>query len=346
LQVGVTGSIREHQITYFGVPMTNPAETLHDAAHILTTAQRVLEMEAAAILDMAATLPADFVATVMLILNARGRVIVSGMGKSGHIARKISATLASTGTPSHFVHPAEASHGDLGMIMPEDVCILISNSGETSELGDIIAHTRRFAIPLVAISGRPGSTLMTAADYELLLPAAPEACIIGMAPTTSTTLTLALGDALAIALMEQRGFVKEQFRNYHPGGRLGAQLATVGQLMHAGDLPIVTMDTPMGNTLLEMTNRGFGIASVVSETGALIGVISDGDLRRNMHDLMSRTAGTVASHNPKTVPPTMLAAEAMRVMNQSKVTTLVVVDAENHPVGILRIHDCLRAGVA
>ncbi|OWU82258.1 D-arabinose 5-phosphate [Oceanicola sp. 22II-s10i] len=309
-------------------------------------AQRVLQIESDAIRALAAAIPEDFSRVIDVILASRGRVILSGIGKSGHIARKISSTLASTGTPSFFVHAAEASHGDLGMVTADDVCILISNSGETSELGDIIAHTRRFAIPMAAISSRPDSTLMRAADYRLPLPPAPEACLIGMAPTTSTVLTMALGDALAVALMEQRGFVREQFRTLHPGGKLGAQLATVGQLMHgAGEIPIVSPDTSMGDTLLSMTTRGFGIACVV-EDGRLMGVISDGDLRRAMDGLMDKTAGQVATRTPKVVPPEMLAAEAMRVMNQGKVTTLVVTDAQEAPVGILRIHDCLRAGVA
>lgn len=322
--------------------ISTPDRDLIEAA-----AARVLEIEGDAVLQMAKALPADFAAAVSLLLGSKGRVIVSGMGKSGHIARKISATFASTGTPSHFVHPAEASHGDLGMVTPEDVCILISNSGETSELGDLIAHTRRFSIPMIGISGRPDSTLMEAADLQLLLPPAPEACIIGMAPTTSTTLTLAIGDALAVALMERRGFVKEQFRTFHPGGKLGAQLATVGQLMHgAAETPVVGVATPMGDTLLEMTNKGFGIACVVDDDGVLVGVISDGDLRRKMQDLMSHTAGEVATRGPKTVPANMLAVEAVGLMNQTKVTTLVVVDEKSCPIGVLRIHDCLRAGVA
>lgn len=312
----------------------------------LEAAAAVLRTEGAAVTRFAAELPGDFLAVVETILNCEGRVIIAGVGKSGHIGRKISATLASTGTPSLFVHPTEASHGDLGMVMQSDVCILISNSGETSELGDLISHTRRFSIPLIAICSRAGSTLMRAADLKLQLPDAPEACPIGMAPTTSTTLTLALGDALAVALMEERGFVAENFRTFHPGGKLGAKLALVHQLMHPHDeTPIVRADQPMSETLIEMTEKGFGIACVV-ENGVLAGVISDGDLRRNMADLMSRNAGEVATHDPKTVPPTMLAAEALRIMNENKVTAVVVVDEAKTPIGLLRIHDCLRAGVA
>lgn len=310
------------------------------------TAARVLRIEGRAVLNMADAVPPDFDAAVALILGARGRVIVSGMGKSGHIARKISSTLASTGTPSHFVHPAEASHGDLGMVMVDDICVMLSNSGETSELADLIAHTKRFAIPLIAICARRSSTLMDAADLRLLLPPEPEACIIGMAPTTSTTLALALGDALAVAVMEQRGFVQEQFRTFHPGGKLGAQLATVRQLMHGAEAtPLVTPATPMGETLLAMTNKGFGIACLV-EDDRLVGVISDGDLRRNMDGLMGKSAGEVATSTPRTVSPDLLAVEAMRIMDENKITALVVVDAQNRPVGILRIHDILRAGVA
>ncbi|MEL6584472.1 MAG: KpsF/GutQ family sugar-phosphate isomerase [Pseudomonadota bacterium] len=312
---------------------------------ILETAQTVLKIEGEAVLRMASALPEDFVPAVELILNSAGRVIVSGMGKSGHIARKISATMASTGTPSYFVHPAEASHGDLGMVTPDDVCILISNSGETTELGDMISHCARFEIPLIGISRNLDSTLMRASDLKLLLPAEPEACVIGMAPTTSTTLTLALGDALSVALMDQRGFVSENFRTFHPGGKLGSQLLTVAQIMHAADeTPIVAARTPMSDTLIEMTEKGFGIACVV-EDGALLGVVSDGDIRRNIATLMELDAGTVATPNPVTVPSDMLAAEAVRVMNTAKITAAVVTDATGAPVGLLRLHDCLRAGV-
>ena len=215
--------------------------------------------------------PADFAGAVEAILQTKGRVIVSGVGKSGHIGNKIAATLASTGTPASFVHATEASHGDLGMVTAADFCLLISNSGETSELRDIVAHTRRFGIPMAAISSKPNSTLMQAADYKLTLTQAPEACSIGMAPTTSTTLTLALGDALAVALMERRDFQPEDFKVFHPGGKLGAQMATVAQLMHRGDaLPIVDHKTPMQDALITMTSKGFGIAVVIQE-GALLG---------------------------------------------------------------------------
>jgi len=312
----------------------------------IETARRVLRIEAAALEQMASELPDDFSAVVDAILQTTGRVIVSGVGKSGHIGNKIAATLASTGTPASFVHATEASHGDLGMVTAADFCLLISNSGETAELRDIVAHTRRFSIPMAAISSKPDSTLMRAADYKLGLPNAPEACHIGMAPTTSTTLTLALGDALAVALMERRNFRPDDFRVFHPGGKLGAQMATVAQLMHSGDeLPVVDANMPMQDALITMTAKGFGIAAVCRD-GRLTGVISDGDLRRHMHHLMEKQAGDIASENPVTVSADQFAAEALNIMNTRKISVLMVVDAENMPIGILHIHDLLRAGVA
>jgi len=320
--------------------------TEDQTAAIRATAARVLTTEGQAVTALAEALPEDFAPAVEAILATKGRVILSGIGKSGHIARKISSTFASTGTPSAFVHPSEASHGDLGMVMPGDLTILISNSGETAELKDIIAHVARFGIPMVGISGRADSTLMQAADYRLVLPAAPEACVIGMAPTTSTTLTLALGDALAVATMERRGFLPEQFRTFHPGGKLGAQLSKVAQLMHGGDaLPLVADDTPMPDALIVMSEKSFGIAGVVSE-GRLVGVISDGDLRRNMARLLEHTAGEVATRHPRVVAADDLAAEAMAVMSGNRITALFVVDEGMRPIGLLHIHDCLRAGLA
>lgn len=313
---------------------------------IAAAAARVLRTEGAAVLAMADALPDGFAAAVRLVLATAGRVVVSGMGKSGHVARKIAATLASTGTPALFVHPAEASHGDLGMVTPGDCCILLSNSGETAELRDLIAHCARFAIPMVALSRVAGSTLMRAAQVPLLLPDAPEACGFGMAPTTSTTLQLALGDALALAVMEARRFRPDQFRSYHPGGKLGAQLSEVHQIMHRGEaVPVVPRGLPMADVLLVMTAKGFGIAGLVDDAGLLVGVISDGDLRRNMDGLMGRTAAQVANRAPVTVAPEMLAAEALRVMNQRKIGALFVVE-QGRPVGVLHVHDLLRAGVA
>jgi len=317
----------------------------HPVRTVVETWRWILQTEADALSLLAGSMPADFERFVATVLKLKGRVIVSGIGKSGHIGRKISATLASTGTPSFFVHSTEASHGDLGMLTPDDICLLISNSGETAELRDIVAHTRRFAIPMAAISSRPESTLMKAADFRLTLPHAPEACPIGMAPTTSTTMTVAVGDALAVALMEQRNFLPEDFRVFHPGGNLGARMATVGQLMHSGEeLPLVNGDTAMGETLLVMNAKGFGTAGVMQD-GMLAGVISDGDLRRKMDKLMTHTAGEVASANPKTVPPGMLAEQALAIMNGRKITALFVLDDDGKPVGILHIHDLLRTGI-
>ena len=318
-----------------------------DFEKTLNTGRQVLRTEANALLLLADNLAQNFVEAVDLIYNSTGRVILSGMGKSGHVARKIAATLASTGTPAYFVHPAEASHGDLGMITANDICLVLSNSGETPELSDIIAHTRRFGIPMIGIAGRPDSTLLKSADIALLLPNAPEACMIGMAPTTSTTATLALGDAIAVAVMERRDFRKENFRTFHPGGKLGAQLLKVGALMHSDEeLPLVSETTSIGEAILTMTAKTFGVAGLVDNDGALIGIITDGDLRRNLIGLMEKTAGDVAYRQPRHVSSDMLAAEALGMMNQNKINCLFVTDAAKKPIGLLRIHDCLRAGIA
>lgn len=316
-------------------------------AAFIDSGRRVLQVEASAVAQMAETLDGSFARAVTMMMDTRGRIIVSGMGKSGHIARKIAATFASTGTPAMFVHPAEASHGDMGMITVHDLVLLLSNSGETPELADLIAYTRRMGIPMIGIASNAGSTLVRKADHAIVLPAAVEACPNGLAPTTSTTLTLALGDALAVAMMEQRSFTPENFREFHPGGKLGALVSSVADLMHPrSELPLVSPDSPMSDALLEISSRGFGVAGVVNETGALIGVITDGDLRRNMADLMSRTAGQVMTAGPKTVRPEMLATEALARMNRDKITTVFVVsEGETAPLGILHIHDCLRAGL-
>ena len=327
--------------------MTDPLPEI-DADGILAIGRRVIGTEAAALTLLADSLGAAFVRSVDLLLAVRGRVIVSGMGKSGHIARKIAATLASTGAPSFFVHPAEASHGDLGMITPADVVMLLSNSGETAELADLIAYTRRFAIPLIGVAGRADSTLLRAADVALVLPAAPEACAVGLAPTTSTTMTLALGDALAVTLMERRQFTPEQFRGFHPGGKLGARLATVGQLMHGGaDVPVIEPGASMGDALLVMSGKGFGVVGVLDAAGDLAGIVTDGDLRRNLDGLLGKRVDEVMTRNPRTIPSTALASEALGVMNGAKITSLFVTgpDAPRRPVGILHVHDCLRAGV-
>ena len=312
----------------------------------LATGRRVIAREAEALTLLGDSLGDSFGRAVELILAAKGRVIVSGMGKSGHIARKIAATLASTGTPAHFVHPAEASHGDLGMVTTGDVALVLSNSGETSELADIVAHTRRFSIPLIGVAGRDGSTLLRASDVAILLPPAPEACETGIVPTTSTTMTLALGDALAIALMEHRAFTPEHFRMFHPGGKLGAKLLKVRDLMHA-ELPLIKHDRPMGEALLEISRKGFGVVGVTDDAGLLAGIVTDGDLRRHMEGLLALTAGQVMTRAPRTVAPDALAETAVALMNDRKITCLFVVDpAQPGQVrGILHIHDCLRAGV-
>ena len=313
----------------------------------LDTARRVIALEAEGLAALAGTLDGSFARAVELILAAQGRVIVSGMGKSGHVGRKIAATLASTGTPAQFVHPAEASHGDLGMITPLDVVLVLSNSGETPELSDIIAYTRRFRIPMIGIASRADSTLLRQSDVAIVLPPAAEACGNGIVPTTSTTMTLALGDALAVALMEHRRFTPEHFRTFHPGGRLGARRAKVGDLMHRGEaLPLVALDAPMGEVLLTITAKGFGVAGVVDGTGRLAGIVTDGDLRRHLDGLMGMTAGQVMTANPRTIAAGALAEQAVAEMNARKITCLFVPDAAGRPEGILHIHDCLRAGVA
>lgn len=309
----------------------------------LDTARRVIRTEAQALELLADHLGDEFQQAVDLILGASGRVIVSGMGKSGHIARKIAATLASTGTPAQFVHPAEASHGDLGMVTRADVALVLSNSGETPELADLIAHTRRFTIPMIGVASRPGSTLLRQSDVALLLPPAEEACGSGIVPTTSTTMTLALGDALAVALMEHREFTAEHFRTFHPGGKLGARLAKVGDLMH-DDVPLVSEDTPMTEALLEISQKSYGVTGVTDADGRLIGIITDGDLRRHMDGLLGRRAAEVMTSGPKVIAPDALAEAALAEMQSRKITSLFVV-AGDKPAGILHIHDCLRAGL-
>ena len=313
----------------------------------LATARRVITQEAAALTLLSGSLGDTFAQAVELILAAKGRVIVSGMGKSGHIARKIASTLASTGTPAQFVHPAEASHGDLGMVTEGDVALVLSNSGETPELADIIAHTRRFNIPLIGVASRPGSSLIRQCDVAILLPDAPEACGTGIVPTTSTTMTLALGDALAIALMEHREFTPEHFRMFHPGGKLGAKLLKVRDLMHT-NLPLTRDTSPMSEALLSISRSGFGVTGVTDASGALTGIVTDGDLRRHMDGLLGLTAGAVMTRNPKTVAPDALAEKALAIMNDRKITCLFVVDpgVSSTAIGILHIHDLLRAGVA
>ena len=317
-------------------------------AEAVATARRVLGIERDALGVLADSLGPAFADAVDLMERVAGRIVVSGMGKSGHVGRKIAATLASTGTPAQFVHPAEASHGDLGMVTARDAALVLSNSGETKELADIVAHTRRFSIPLVGVAGRAGSSLLRAADIALVLPGAPEACAVGLAPTTSTTMAMALGDALAVALMERRDFTVERFRAFHPGGKLGAQLVTVADIMtpRAG-LPLVPEAAPMSEALIAMTERGFGVAGTTDAQGRLTGIITDGDLRRNMDGLLSRRAGEVATYKPQTIAPDRLAQEALARMNDRKITCLFVADRAlpAPPLGLVHVHDCLRAGV-
>lgn len=313
----------------------------------VTAAKKVLKTEADALVKLQDDLPIDFSDLVKLILKLTGRVIVSGVGKSGHIGSKIAATLASTGTPAYFVHATEASHGDLGMITAQDLCLLISNSGETIEMFDILTHARRFGIPVATMSSNCESTLVKTADFKLCLPMAEEACPIGMAPTTSTTMMLALGDALAVALMEAKSFNAENFKVFHPGGKLGAKLMTVGQLMHKNDtMPLVKTETSMKETLLTMSSKGFGIAAIVDEIGCLVGVITDGDLRRHIDDLLGKNAGEIASLSPITVAEETFVVDALNLMQDRKISVLIVTSADSRPVGIIHIQDLLRVGVA
>ena len=306
----------------------------------------VVGTELAGLRELQSALPGDLDRAVSAILATSGRVIVTGVGKSGHVARKLAATLASTGTPAQFIHPVEAGHGDLGMVTPSDLCLALSNSGETGELSDVIAYCARFGVPLIGMTSNASSTLAAASDYCLALPDATEACAVGMAPTTSTTIAMVMGDALAVCLMHAREFGAEQFREFHPGGTLGARLLTVGALMHQGDaLPVVGPEASMGETLITMTSKSLGIAIVVTE-GRLEGVITDGDLRRNLTDLLQRRAGEISTEGPLTVTPEILASEAVRIMNKNAITVLCVTDSQDQLVGVLHLHDCLREGVA
>ena len=310
----------------------------------------MLNTEAGGLVSLAGSLGDDFGRAIDRLAAATGRVVVSGMGKSGLVSRKIAATLASTGTPALFVHPAEASHGDLGMIVAGDAVLALSNSGETAELADLVAHSRRFALPLVAITARSASTLARSADVALILPHAAEACPMGLAPTTSTTMQMALGDAIAVALLTRRGFTAADFRDIHPGGRLGARLRRVRDLMHSGDeMPLASPDMPMATALVRMTEKRFGCLGVIGDDGILCGIITDGDLRRSMGpDLLSRSVEQVMTGSPRTIGPNALAVEALHAMNahERPVTTLFVVDPAGRPLGILHVHDLLRMGLA
>jgi arabinose-5-phosphate isomerase len=314
----------------------------------LEVAHRVIRAEICGLEALAEALDDSFETAVGSCAKVRGRIIVTGVGKSGHVGRKIAATLASTGTPAQFVHPVEASHGDLGMIASEDAILALSNSGETSELADIVAYSRRFEIPLIAITGGARSTLARAADTVLLLPSAPEACPMGLAPTTSTTMMITLGDALALALLEHRGFSPVDFQLFHPGGRLGRRLLRVRDIMHSGDeIPLVSPATRMSEAVLVMTAKSFGCVGVGDPEGRLIGVITDGDLRRHMDEaLLARTVAEVMHRSPKTITAAALAADALGMMNRFAITSLFVCDEDDRPIGFLHMHDCLRVGVA
>jgi arabinose-5-phosphate isomerase len=314
----------------------------------LDVARRVIRAEIYGLEGLAEALDDRFEDAVGACTTVKGRIIVTGIGKSGHVGRKIAATLASTGTPAQFVHPVEASHGDLGMIGSDDAILALSNSGETSELADIVAYSRRFEIPLIAITGGARSTLAEAADIVLLLPSAAEACPMGLAPTTSATMMMTLGDALAIALLERKGFSSADFRVFHPGGRLGRRLLRVRDIMHTGDeIPLVSLSVCMSDAILVMTAKSFGCVGICDSGGRLIGVITDGDLRRHMGgSLLERTAAEVMHRYPKTIAAAALAADALGLMNRCAITSLFVSEEDGRPIGFLHMHDCLRAGVA
>jgi arabinose-5-phosphate isomerase len=317
----------------------------------IASALRTLDTDREGVAGLAAAmcdgLGASFVAAVETIRGARGRVIVTGIGKSGHVGRKIAATLASTGTPAFFVHAADASHGDLGMITSDDVMLVLSWSGETEELKDLINYSRRFRIALIAVTVNPESTLGKAADVVLAMPETREACPHNLAPTTSSLMQLALGDALAIALLESRGFTAVDFGVFHPRGQLGAALKFVRDIMHAREaVPVITQGSLMSDAIVEMSAKGFGCVSVIDRTGKLIGIVTDGDLRRHMRvDLLQAPVDEVMTVSPKTVRPDQLASEALRLLNSSKITALFVVESDR-PIGIVHFHDLLRAGVA
>jgi arabinose-5-phosphate isomerase len=330
--------------------MAKSSGTEHTNAAV-QSALRTLDAEGSGVAAIAAALQGPlgsaFAAAVGLILEAKGRVIVTGLGKSGHVARKIAATFASTGTPAFFVHSAEASHGDLGMITADDVIVALSWSGEQPEMKNLITYAKRFRIAMIAMTAEPDSTLSKAADVALTLPKAREACPHNLAPTTSSLMLLALGDALAIALLEGRGFTSVDFSVLHPGGKLGAMLQYVRNLMHSGDaVPLKPLGTRMSDALVEMSSKGFGCVGIVDDRGHIVGIVTDGDLRRHMRaDLMTALVDDVMTRNPKTIGRDLLASEALEMLNSAKITTLIVTDARK-PVGIVHLHDFLRAGVA
>jgi len=330
-------------------PRQNENDRWGDTHDDLTEARRVLTLEANALEKLAHSLDASFEQAITLLMQVQGRVILSGIGKSGHIANKIASTFSSTGTPAFFVHPSEASHGDLGMITSQDVLIVLSFSGETAELSDTINYAKRFNIPFIAITHKAASTLAKAAHTTLLLPSASEACPMGLAPTTSTTLMLALGDALAVTLLKRKGFSEKDFKKLHPGGLLGRKLLHVIDIMRVyEELPLVLQGTPMSDALVEMTEKGFGCIGVLDTAQKLVGIITDGDLRRHMNaSLLSQRVEDIMTASPKTIFSSSFAAEALGLMNRQSITNLFVLDeTRNELVGLLRLHDCLRAGIA
>jgi arabinose-5-phosphate isomerase len=332
-------------------PLMTKSSGTDQATAAVASALRTLEADGSGIATLAAALQSDlgvaFASAVDLIRNAKGRLIVTGLGKSGHMARKIAATLASTGTPAFFVHAAEAGHGDLGMITADDVIMALSWSGEQPEMKLLITYAKRFRIALIAMTAERDSTLSKAADIALTLPKAREACPHNLAPTTSSLMLLALGDALAIALLEGRGFTSIDFSVLHPGGKLGAMLKYTRDLMHSGDaVPLKPLGTRMSDALVEMSSKGFGCVAIVDGRGQIAGIVTDGDLRRHMRpDLMTALVDDVMTKNPKTIGRDLLASEALEILNSSKITALVVTDGKK-PVGIVHLHDLLRAGVA
>jgi len=310
----------------------------------LTAAKSVLTQEAAALTHLADTIADDFTAATTLILGLKGRLIVCGMGKSGHIGKKMAATFASTGTPSFFVHPAEASHGDLGMITPQDAVLAIGHSGESKEMGDVLSYCTRFNIPLIAITGKTTSTLAKAATIVLLNGVEREACPVGKAPTTSSTASLALADALAVALMTERNFTKEDFATYHPGGKLGAQLLTVENVMLT-TFPTVTPQTPTPDLLTTMAENNLGAVGVL-EGGKLVGIFTDGDLKRHMSaDFLTKTTADVMGNTPRTITPEALATKGIQQLEVHNISALFVVDAASKPLGLFRLQECLTAGI-
>lgn len=321
---------------------------MQDKKSYIQSAIQTIQTEIAGLESLFDCFNENYEAAIELILHCKGRIIISGMGKSGHIGNKIAATLASTGTPSFFIHPGEASHGDLGMISQEDVVILLSNSGETKELRDIIFYCRRFEIPIIAMVRNADSELVKSSTIAFVLSKIPEANQVN-APTTSTTMMLALGDAIAVSLIDARGFNKEDFGVFHPGGKLGAAFTRVKDIMRKDnhEIPSVKKDTFMSQALIEITSKHLGCTGVVNDHNELIGIITDGDLRRGLeHDLLNKTAQEIMTHNPTTIKEDLLAVDAIALMNKKSITNLFVVDDNHHIKGVLHIHDCLKSGIA